>query len=306
MTVKVLSNPENHWARRRSLPVVYEQFLQDHLADWPELCNRSWQPLDDGLRSWNLVSGDLVARIAIEKDHSLLKEAALLRLVGDKVRVPRVIDVGSRAILLEYIPVSELPATEESGQSVGASAALIHGYRYDQAGLLNDVLAVGEPFKNASFGLTTWFESVLENCPRDSEAILSGVAQVWKRHAARLEAISESPVLVHADFKPANVKWSENERRAVVFDWEFAWAGPNLFDVGQLFRWQPPASFQQGFQRGYVANGGRLPDDWPNAAELFDLLNLANFLVQDDIDPKREKDVRRRIQGTLARQQDCG
>ena len=124
---------------------------------------------------------------------------------------------------------------------------------------------------------------------------------LWRQNASRLEAVSTSPVLVHSDFKVANVKWSPAEECAVVFDWEFAWAGPNLFDLGQMFRWNPPEPFVRGFEAAYRSRGGTLSDNLRRDAELYDLLSLVDFLHRDRSDEIRDRDVRTRIVQTLER-----
>jgi Ser/Thr protein kinase RdoA (MazF antagonist) len=108
-----------------------------------------------------------------------------------------------------------------------------------------------------------------------------------------------TPVLVHSDFKPTNVKWT-HDARVLVLDWEFAWSGPALFDVGQLLRWDPPAEFVAGFAAGYRDAGGTLPEGWLETAMLYDLFNLVFFANDEANRPRRDRDVLARIDRTLA------
>ena len=110
-----------------------------------------------------------------------------------------------------------------------------------------------------------------------------------------MRAVSTQPVLTHADFKPANVKWLPALGDVVVFDWEFSWSGPALMDLGQMIRWGVPDPFLQGLVRGY----GALPDDWMRLAELFDLFNMVAFVAQGEGRPIRTRDAIARMERTL-------
>jgi hypothetical protein len=90
-----------------------------------------------------------------------------------------------------------------------------------------------------------------------------------------------------------------------VLDWEFAYAGSVLSDIGQILRWSPPEVFIDAFAETYSANGGHLVEDWRRSAATFDLVNLAGLLVnthQSGKDVNRATgahDVQRRVEETL-------
>jgi len=296
-----LPNPESAWRRLSSLPELSDGFLETHLSAWPELQSRPWEVLSGGLRSLNLRSDDVVVRIALAPEHDIHKEAALLGLLGRSVRVPKMLAVSDRALLLEYLPVRELPATAEAGFSVGSTAASIHEHRFPEAGFLNADLEVAVSFESIASALTQWVEKRPKTTGSPLDPVCARALPLWRQSASRLEAVSTSPVLVHSDFKVANVKWSPAEECAVVFDWEFAWAGPNLFDLGQMFRWNPPEPFVRGFEAGYRSRGGTLSDNWRRDAELYALLNLVDFLHRGGSNEIRDRDVRTRIAQTLER-----
>ena len=85
----------------------------------------------------------------------------------------------------------------------------------------------------------------------------------------------------------------------LVLDWEFAFAGPPLMDLGQLVRWPVPRSFLDALESGYESKGGRLPQDWTGRAAAFDLVNLVEMLVRSTPGTKRAKDLRARIEATV-------
>ena len=149
-------------------------------------------------------------------------------------------------------------------------------------------------------GLHDWIEPVLAGTAGERLGpLVADVRQLWDRERDAMAADTRA-ALVHADFKPMNIGWLPNARDVVVFDWEFAWAGPPLFDLGQLLRWHPPAEFVAGVERGYLAAGGHLPPRWRRVAELFDLYNLIAFLDHPRACDRRVADVTARIRETLA------
>jgi Ser/Thr protein kinase RdoA (MazF antagonist) len=215
------------------------------------------------------------------------------------VRVPRVRDTHGEVLLLEYVSHEWLPPTPEAGERVGRAAAAIHARRYERAGFLDASLEVPRPFSSALHGLREWIDPMLAGRAGEQlGALCSTVRDAWACERDAMTAAS-APVLVHSDFKPMNIGWLPEARDVVVFDWEFAWSGPALLDLGQLLRWNPPAEFVAGVERGYLAAGGFLPERWIRLAELFDLFNLIAFLDDCEPCPQRTRDVLERVHQTL-------
>jgi fructokinase len=65
-----------------------------------------------------------------------------------------------------------------------------------------------------------------------------------------------------------------------VLDWEFAFAGPPLVDVGLFLRAGDalPRGFREAFAAGYRAAGGVLPNDWLPLSRLVDVVSQVTFL----------------------------
>src|SRR5262249_31223649 len=117
-------------------------------------------------------------------------------------------------------------------------------------------------------------------------------AETFRREAA-------APVLLHGDFKASNLHWTLDER-LLVLDWEFAYAGPALMDIGQLLRWRPPEAFVTAFAAAYQNHGGVLSADWRRSADVFDLVILAGLAGGAEPDSRRAHDLRARIERTCA------
>jgi len=259
---------ESGWERATRLPIIDDDYLRPLLEPWPGLIGREWSLLSGGLRTVHVRIGDAVARIDADAHGTLPVEAEIHRRLADRVRTPRLLGSSDRVLLLEYIAHEELPGSEHAGECVGRAGAAIHAHRFAKSGFFDAPLEIPAPFASAYDGLRAWgelqlAENVLTPWRERVYSVLDDNEE-WMREAA------SQPVLVHADFKPANVKWVPAENDVVVLDWEFAWSGPALMDLGQMIRWGVPDEFARGLAAGY----GELPDDWQRLGELFDLFNM--------------------------------
>lgn len=73
-----------------------------------------------------------------------------------------------------------------------------------------------------------------------------------------------------------------------MLDWEFAFAGPPLTDVGLFLRAGKalPVGFSQAFVSGYRAAGGELACDWLPLSRLLDLVSQMTFLNDERERPR--------------------
>jgi thiamine kinase-like enzyme len=108
------------------------------------------------------------------------------------------------------------------------------------------------------------------------------------------------PVLCHCDFKTSNLHVTP-EGELVVLDWEFAWAGPRLIDIGQLLRWHPPESFVRPFADAYRAGGGVLIDGWRSIAEAIDIGSMLAVFAHNEV-ARSTPDIERRLAEIVAGQ----
>lgn len=298
-----LTWPESTWERSVPLPDLDRAFLERHLGPWPELLALEPLRLGGGLRSVVIRLGDVVARIGPEA--TVAKEEAIHRLVGERVRVAKVVDTRPGVLLLEHVPHEPLPPTPEAGRAAGRSAARIHAFALEEAGMLSPTLEIEEAFPSALDGLRGWAEGLLEGLAGSRLGPAAArVRALWDAHELEMRDVSREPVLTHADYKPVNLKWLPDAGhalggRVLVLDWEFAWSGAAIFDAGMLMRWDPPEPFVRGFEEGCRDEGAPLPRGWRRMAMLFDLFNLVGFLGQEGERRRRDADLLRRVRETL-------
>ena len=68
-----------------------------------------------------------------------------------------------------------------------------------------------------------------------------------------------------------------------LIDWEAAFSGSLIWDLGSLFRYgrRYSETFRQRFERGYRDAGGALPEDWLRTARLLDAARLVATLNEE-------------------------
>jgi aminoglycoside phosphotransferase (APT) family kinase protein len=253
------------------------------------------------------------------------RDAALLRLVRDRVPVPEILladSSGERcdrpyAVMswIEGVPLEEAMRSDPTGaplvvgRAAGETLAAIGSHAFTQSGFFGADLVPHEPSGETAEMAT--FPGYIESCfaapgvaGRLGEPLATRLQELVRQSAAYLPDWQEPAVLVHADYKSGNIlvhpdgdRW----RVAGVLDWEFAFAGPHLYDFTMLLRYSDelPPGFERGVAEGYTAAGGALPPDWKRCVRLLDFVNLLFFLRRPSPDPARDRDVRRLLTRTL-------
>ncbi|MER7467818.1 phosphotransferase [Streptomyces sp. NPDC097981] len=196
---------------------------------------------------------------------------------------------------VDGIPLSQVladgPARGEArdlGRAVGAVLALIGRVRLPRPGAFGDSSLVPAPDDAAPLGdLPGFVDRCLATAAADGPLSCTDAA-VLRALAGRgpraLAAVAGERSLVHCDFNPKNLLV---ERRAgqwavaAVLDWELAFSGSPLFDVGNMLRFahEYPPSFTAGFVEGFRGGSGRLPGDWLRLSRTLDLFALADILT---------------------------
>src|SRR5262245_35412254 len=142
--------------------------------------------------------------------------------------------------------------------------------------------------------------SIEELLSVNEEMLLRGLARerlgaaladaLWRRldaNAVRLDALGSDARLVHGDIGGRNILVAPAEdgnwRVSGLIDWEAAFSGSSLWDVGRLFRYPKRYSedFRSRFERSYRDAGGSLPEDWRRTARLLDSTMLVAILNEE-------------------------
>ncbi|AUX33939.1 MULTISPECIES: phosphotransferase family protein [Sorangium] len=293
--MRLVRNPERAWERAAHVQTLARAEIERRIGPF----SGDVEELAGGLANVNVRLGaDRVLRVYRRDPAAASKEAGLLARGWRSFRVPAVLSAGDDFLLLEHVAHGPLQDTAACGAAAGRALAEIHGVGFDTAGFLGPDLAVAVPFADGVGALRSYVASVLDRlAPALRGELGDRVSAFLDAHAGRLRELASAPVLLHGDFKASNLHWLPSSE-LLVLDWEFAYAGPALMDVGQLLRWGPGAEFVAAFAGAYRAHAP-LAEDFERWAAAFDLFNLVGLL--DGVEPssRRVMDIRGRILRTI-------
>jgi fructosamine-3-kinase len=287
-----LPNPESEWSQDDILGVT-----RDEIVERIGSLDAPIQIFSGGHANSNVrIGGDRVLRIYRRDETSIEKEKRLLETEWASFRSPKVLEQGSDFLLMEFVPHEPLLGSREHGAAIGRALVEIHATAFEQCGFLaEDAGHVEQPFDGFVDAALGHLHAMDGLAPEIRDPVSSELESCRQE----LESLAASPVLLHGDFKVSNLHWAA-DGRPLVLDWEFAWSGPALADVGQLFRWEPPADFRLGFMSAYRAAGGELPDDWLTWASRLDLINMIGLLERAEPGTRRYKDIFGRIRKAVS------
>jgi fructosamine-3-kinase len=241
-----------------------------------------------------------VLRIYQRDRHAVTKEATLLRRPWRSFVVPNLLEQGDDFLVIEFVAHSPLDYTPEDGAQLGTALAEIHATRYHASGFLDGDLNVAEPFVDLIVALEEYAASELGKTTLPaSSGLRSRFNECVRAQRDALQEFAAQPLLLHGDFKASNLRRARRDGALLIFDWEFAYAGAALLDVGQLFRWGASPECAVSFERHYREGGGVLPPQWQHWAAVFDLFNLVSLLRGAAPGSRQFRDVERRIEETL-------
>jgi aminoglycoside phosphotransferase (APT) family kinase protein len=271
----------------------------------------SARALSGGYRNGNTLirtedGGQFVVRQYLQDDaaRTCAVEAALLRRTAGTVPVAQFVaadatgaEAGQPVLLTSFVAGSLLhdelrrPAGEkeaaELGRSAGVALGQIGAVTFDRQGPFADSSLEPEAGR-----LPGSLPDFVDRCLAAGSAatVLSAAEIAGLRRLAETgqQFASLAPAacrLVHSDFNPKNLLVSpgpDGWTVTAVLDWEFAFSGSPLVDVGNMLRFasELPAGFTDAFVGGFAGAGGELPDNWQQISLAFDLYALADLLTR--------------------------
>jgi aminoglycoside phosphotransferase (APT) family kinase protein len=227
-------------------------------------------------------------------------EAAIAGLVRGTVPVATVVATGSPTgeplLLSEFVPGELVGAALAGGVdpgglgvAVGATLAAIGSVGFATSGFFEGPDLVPVP-GSVTGGLVDFVDRCLAAGVADHVLARRDLLALAEAAQPVLDSLDDVGRLVHSDFNPKNLLVARDGGRwrvTAVLDWEFAFSGHPLVDVGNLLRFREdhPPAFEEGFLAGFVAGGGELPGGWRAAAEALDLFALADLLGRGPASP---------------------
>ena len=267
----------------------------------------------------------VVLRIYRDGSHVCRKEVAIHNLIQSEVRVPRILhaepdgpDGLPSFVILEFVPgltfqqlkqTRNLDAIHQAASSVGKTLAAIGRFQFGRPGRLvvENELSVGSPFIKGADPIPRLLDTFLASpmCERRAGANLihriHDFAWAW---SSELPDLDENLCLVHSDFGNRNILVREENGKWLVsgvLDWEFAFSGSPLLDVGHFLRYEQIIEplREPHFSRAFIENGGYLPDNWREIVRVIDLTALVECLTHDNLPAAVESELLELINATL-------
>jgi aminoglycoside phosphotransferase (APT) family kinase protein len=265
----------------------------------------------------------LVLRFYTRDPTACQKEVDIYQLVRRTVPVPEVLHAEPNSVeefgpfvLLRYVegvPFRELRRTSDAhavagaAYEIGKTLAAIGHYQFAETGWFDPKLEIGGQFIEGPDSVPRFCDACLASpnfLRRAGDDLAGRVHDFAWGWSSRLHWLDDEHSLVHSDFGSRNVLVRPVDGRwgvAAVIDWEFAFSGSPLFDVGNFLRYErikrPLA--EPHFSRGFLAGGGTLREDWRQLARVIDLTALCEHLTRAELPEDVEGELLDLVQATI-------
>jgi aminoglycoside phosphotransferase (APT) family kinase protein len=240
-------------------------------------------------------------------DASCPKEVDLHRLLAGRVPVPEILHAATCEsdglppyVVMRWVKgltFRQLKARRdaaeiaEAAHSIGEVLAGIGSFEFAAPGRFGAGLTIAAPLLEPGHGAAKFVESCLDSPQtgrRMDVRLRDRVRQYAWRWAPAMAGLAGERRLVHSDFGGPNLLVDRVEghwRVSGVIDWEFAFSGPPLVDVGHMMRYERRGRprVEPWFSEGFLAGGGTLPADWRDLARAVDLMALCEFFTRPDL-----------------------
>lgn len=201
--------------------------------------------------------------------------------------------------IIDNLTTAEL---ENLGAELATVLNNIANHRFPKAGFFDENLNV-IPFEKSAY--IHPFLDYIKECLQADAGIWLGEAlsdKVWDFVLENQDYFPslDNPGLVHADFNQDNIIIDEKTLKvAVLVDWEFAYSGSYLYDIGTLFRFDLPEAFKESFIQVYENLHGKLDNEWQKMIKIQDIANFMGLLTIKDERPNRIRDIKALLENTM-------
>jgi aminoglycoside phosphotransferase (APT) family kinase protein len=275
-------------------------------------------------------SGDeptVVLRLHRKGSATCAKETQVIELIKSTVPVPEIFYVDSEGVdgsgpfsIIEFVEglafqqlkrTGNLEAIHQAASSVGATLAAIGRYSFSKPGSLvvtnKNQLEIGDPFTRTTDPILEILDIILKSDlaqRRLGVELTQRLREFMWAWAPSMPNITNVSQLVHSDFGNRNILVKEVDGKwqvAAVLDWEFAFSGSSLLDVGNFLRYDSTREplREPYFSRSFLEHGGELPENWRQVVRVIDLTALVECLSHDYLPDDVVSEILTLINSTL-------
>ncbi len=264
----------------------------------------------------------IVIRIYIREKTALALEVSIHRLVANQIPVPchyyaddqctvyaypyAIMEWIEGQLMREIVLTKDEQAISECAYDAGKYLNVLRQFKFPQGGFFTEYLQI-RPFTKEEEYPPFMLNLLADNVVQESlgASLQQAVTQLITTHV-NLFSQEETANLTHADYDPANMLVKQINSKwqiAAILDWEFAFAGTYLLDMGLMLRYSHklPACYEKSFIAGIETQGTPLPLNWKKQAKLMDLLCLLQLAHSNPFSqrPKMNRDVVSLIADTI-------
>ncbi|MBY0461747.1 MAG: aminoglycoside phosphotransferase family protein [Alphaproteobacteria bacterium] len=311
---------KSQWERYKSHTHIEIEHAQKLIDPYISHKIQSLTLLSDGCANTNYKitfqndTPPLVLRIYIREKSALSREKALHQLLKNSLPVPLFFYNDASCTLMNH-PYALMEWKEgelmrnvilkgdekdigECAFSAGKFLNVLRNIKLNQNGFFDGNLKI-RPFNEEEefipFGLGLLKQKTVKESL--SPSVLVDLERIFYASGPILPNPTKAN-LTHADFDPANMLVSKIDGKwqvSAILDWEFAFAGSYLMDMGLMLRYahKLPKTYGDSFLNGLKESGEDLPKTWKEAAKLMDLLCLLQLLYYNPFSerPLMNRDV---------------
>jgi aminoglycoside phosphotransferase (APT) family kinase protein len=244
----------------------------------------------------------VVLRIYERDPAACRKEIALLSKLRSTVPAPEVLhaepggtaDVGA-FVFLRYIDGITFRQLKSTGSS--------HEIQQAAYSIGKTLAAIGEQDASDLSRAADFSKDDPKLIERTGAAVHEQLTKLFSIWAPRLRSLEDLRRLVHGDFRKQNVlvrSGDDGWQVAAILDWELAFAGSPLHDIGLFLRYENLESpVEPAFSNGFRDGGGELPVDWFALSRVLDLASLCRSLAEPDLPSDIETELIGLVRRTL-------
>jgi len=237
----------------------------------------------------------VVIRIYARGKSALARELAIQQFVSDNIPVAKhlytnfeckdfsypysIMEWIDGRLMREVILTKDEQATSECAFEAGQYLNQLRQMKFSQGGFFQEGLKI-RPFNEEEKYLPYVLNLLEDSIVAESlgASLLCTISDLVTQYATLLPNEAEAN-LTHADYDPANMlvkKIHDKWKIVAILDWEFAYAGTYLLDIGMMLRYSHklPDCYEHNFIAGIQTDGFHLPKEWKKQAKLMDLLCL--------------------------------
>lgn len=269
-----------------------------------------FSPIQSGCRNSNYVVNTSKGKylLRISDNSSFNNEITAFEIVKKRINVPDLLFYKTKSEytyhIYQYINgVSLQEHIIDNGkcdnfllEQVANTAAIIHNTPKEEANKLKTLDV--PPYK-------IWYQVFLDNSTvrdRIGSKLYERIKQLVSDKQELISQIDSYKSFIHGDFRPLNMIVDE-KNNIYYIDWEGAWWGHTLADIGQFFRYRTFFSNDDIhlFEKIYNAYADKkLPSNWFELSLFRDLVNPLQLLSLKNETPLRNADLINVIEGILA------